>query len=163
MEDQERTRMTAKEYLQGMSREIHGLDREIQRWVDREARLRSRMMNVTAPMREVPGPPPGGHGADLAGQIHDLQVLKARIDERIDRMAALQLELSKVIERVPDADYRELLELRYIDRLSWSEIGRRMGYERETVCRKHGRALRCIQIPRENPESGHTESHFSVL
>ena len=50
-----------------------------------------------------------------------------------------------LIEAVPDAAGREVLELRYLSGLKWVQIARRMGYEERQVRRIHQRALDAIQ------------------
>ena len=44
-------------------------------------------------------------------------------------------------------EYEELLELKYIDNLSWKEVGKRMGFAQDTVKKKHGKALPAFNIP----------------
>jgi hypothetical protein len=48
--------------------------------------------------------------------------------------------VADLIQTVPDAKYRELLTLRYIQGLKWEEIARRMYYADETTPQKRHKA-----------------------
>ena len=42
-----------------------------------------------------------------------------------------------------------MLELYYIDGLTWEDVAQRMGLDVRWVYRLHGRALLCVKVPEE--------------
>lgn len=75
------------------------------------------------------------------------------IAQDIDREAeALRTRLARareMIDGVSDPQGREVLELRYLSRLHWEEIAKRMNYTQRNVAHIHGAALREVQMQME--------------
>lgn len=57
-----------------------------------------------------------------------LQAYQDRINKRIDKLIDLREEATGLIEKLPDARYRTLLMLRYLQNLKWSTVADLMGY-----------------------------------
>lgn len=51
-------------------------------------------------------------------------------------------EIKNCIHEIGDADLERLLEYRYIDKLSWYEVEKKMNYGKSQVNRMHSKALR---------------------
>lgn len=89
-----------------------------------------------------PGAPGGGGAADrraeLVARIVDAQ---REIEARLSEIAESERETLALIGRLKDERLRALLLLRYVDCLSWAEIGDRMHYCREYIQRLHRQAL----------------------
>lgn len=51
-------------------------------------------------------------------------------------------EIKQTIHDINDEELEELLEYRYIDKLSWHEVERKMNYGKSQVDRMHSKALR---------------------
>lgn len=85
---------------------------------------------------------------DVVARIVDAE---RALDEEIDRMLALKEEIAAVIGRVPDERMRGLLELRYLNGLSWEEVAERMNYTTRNIYNLHNAALRAVTllIPRD--------------
>jgi len=60
--------------------------------------------------------------------VTKLNRLQARVNKRIDTLVNKKEQAQAVIERIPDARYRALLTLRYINNLKWSSVADLMGY-----------------------------------
>ena len=60
---------------------------------------------------------------------------------QIDLLVDTKKEIAGVIEQVPDADCRLLLEMRYLAMESWTEIARQMNTYRMRVYRLHDKSL----------------------
>ncbi len=60
--------------------------------------------------------------------VTKLNRLQARVNKRIDTLVDKKEQAQAVIERIPDARYRALLTLRYINNLKWSSVADLMGY-----------------------------------
>ena len=66
------------------------------------------------------------------------------LDAQIDLLVDTKKEIEGVIERVPDADCRLLLEMRYLAMESWTEIARQMNTYRMRVYRLHDKSLELV-------------------
>lgn len=131
--------MTAKEYLQSRSAAIRAQDLNVQVWVDREARLRSMLVNTTARWSELPG---GGMHMDLADKLEHLRKVRDTVNRQIDRLAEMRSALAYEIQSaVGDGESGVLLQLRYVDGFQWMEIAEKMGYSVRQIHRMHGDAL----------------------
>ena len=64
-----------------------------------------------------------------------------------------------VIAGVKNTDYRQLLELRYIDGYAWPEVADKMHYTERHIYNLHNRALKAIL---EGENSGVAESFFKA-
>lgn len=135
--------MTAKEYLQSRSAAIKAQDLNVQVWVDREARLRSMLVNTTARWSELPG---GGMHMDLADKLEHLRNVRDTANRQIDRLAEMRSALAYEIQNaVGDGESGVLLALRYVDGFQWMEIAEKMGYCERQIYRMHGEALNQFQ------------------
>jgi DNA-directed RNA polymerase specialized sigma subunit len=128
--------MTAKEYLQqykSVQREIDDLDY-------RMAQLR---LKYAAPSAIEYSDMPKAHNTE-----HDLSDYVAKMDEMTDymiskytRLRGIEVSIYKRLDRMDNQDERELLRLRYIDGLTWSQIADRLSTVERNVYFIHGRAL----------------------
>lgn len=59
----------------------------------------------------------------------------------------LKEQIRGVITAVPDTDERMVLRYRYIQGLTWEQIGLEMNADERTIRRWHGNALLHITIP----------------
>ena len=66
----------------------------------------------------------------------------ADLEAQIAKHAKIIKDAEKLISRIPQEKYRQLLTLRYLAGMSWSSISDEMGYQdRNSVYRAHGYAL----------------------
>ena len=89
-------------------------------------------------IQSMPGSKTESLGIRLALVDDDLATQKAKqYAERIRRKLAELLDRKlialQVIENVPDAKFRTLLELRYLNNLKWSSVADVMGYTEDWV------------------------------
>ena len=96
--------------------------------------------------------------AEMDRQVEQMRAANAgAYAEELGRLAErLRVEYAHalaLIEAVPDAVGREVLELRYLSGLTWMQIARRMGYEERQV-RIHQRALQCAADVRAKGDRG---------
>lgn len=97
--------------------------------------------------------------AEMDKQVEQMRAMNAgAYAEELGRLAeGLRAEYAQalaLIEAVPDAAGREVLELRYLSGLTWMHIARRMGYEERQVRRIHQRALQCAADVRAKGDRG---------
>ena len=73
--------------------------------------------------------------------------LESEIYRDIDALVDLKRDIQAVINNVEDEKYRILLELRYINQMSWEEIAVHLGYDLRYTHKIHGRALQKVTVP----------------
>ena len=132
--------MTAKEYLRQygqIEREIERLLDERQRWVDLATR-------ITPAYSDAPAGGSGGDGK-IPAAVEKIVEQERRIDAKIAEMTKLLDEIEKLLGEVGNPDYRLLLELRYLQGLTWEQIAKKMHYSWRHIIRLHGKALLQMQ------------------
>ena len=134
--------MTAKEFL----RRARSIDRRVDEAQERVDRLRARL--ETGRMANLSGMPRGG-SRDWTETADRLIELEQRVNAQIREMVRLKLAAMDAIDAVEEARLREVLELYYIDGLTWDKVAETMQLDRRWVTRLHGRALLQIKVPEE--------------
>lgn len=135
--------MTAKEFL----RRARAIDRRVDESMERAERLRARL--EAGRMSSLTGMPRGG-GADWTVTADRLIELERRINERTRELVRWKLLAIDAIRAVEEPRLAELLELYYIDGLTWEQVAERMGYQDvRWVYELHGRALQRVKVPEE--------------
>lgn len=134
-------KMTARQYLG----QAYRLDQRINSKLTQLSLLRGNAMNLTASIKEI-----------SIQTTHDnmrmentlLKIIDQEriIDEEIDRLVDLKAEIKKMIDEVPNIEYRLILELRYLCFRSWEEIAVDMDYSIDNVFRIHRKALDMVDI-----------------
>lgn len=137
--------MTAKEFL----RRARTIDRRVDETEERIERLRERL--EAGRMSSLTGMPRGG-SADWTETADRLIELERRYNEKVREMVRLKQAAQDAIDQVEDARMRELLELYYIDGLTWEHVAGRMSLDLRWVYRMHGRALMRVKVPEEASE-----------
>ena len=132
--------MTAKEFL----RQARTVDRRIDEATERVERLRAKL--EAGRMSSIIGMPRGG-ASDWTATADRLIELEKDVNARIRDMCRLKRLAMEAIDRVEEARLREVLELYYIDCLTWGQVAQKMGMNLRWVYRLHGRALIRVQVP----------------
>lgn len=83
----------------------------------------------------------GGEADRMGGMACRLAELSELLSDAAREQNEAANEALALIGHVEDPAQNAVLILRYIERLSWDEIARRMNYDRRWVLRLHGRAL----------------------
>lgn len=131
--------MTAKEYLSRAYR----IDQRINTKLMRISELRALAQKCTvayggervAHTRNV---------ASLEDSVMKIMEAEKELDVQIDLLVDTKKEIEGVIEQVPDADCRLLLEMRYLAMESWTEIACQMNTYRMRVYRLHDKSLELV-------------------
>ena len=113
------------------------LEHEIERW-------RSRAEKVTPGYGKAPAG--GGDGRSMEHTLERMGELAVELTHQRDKLVRLRREIGAAIDTVPDARLRELLRLRYIERLTFEQIAVRMNYSYKQTCRLHGMALEKMSL-----------------
>jgi DNA-directed RNA polymerase specialized sigma subunit len=136
--------MTVKEYLkQGFE-----LARDIRLKRERIVRLREMAGHATSvsTAERVSGTPQRSKMENCIAQIDELE-------REIDAAAGIIGEIKETIRGVEDINYRNVLELRYLDGMTWEQIGDRMHYSDRWVKTLHGRALERVPAASESTDA----------
>ena len=132
--------MTAKEFL----RRARQVDRRVDEAQERVERLRAKL--ESGRMSAVTGMPRGGSG-DWTQTADRLIELEQAVNARTREMVRWKLAAIDAIRAVEEPRLSEVLELYYIDGMTWDKVAQRMGLDQRWVYRLHGRALMCVKVP----------------
>lgn len=73
--------------------------------------------------------------------------LKELIEDDEVLLKKVRSEIKETIRAIGNETYATVLEMRYLQYLTWDEIVDQTGYGRSNVFRLHGEALQCLVIP----------------
>ena len=135
--------MTAKEFL----RRARGVDRRVDEAIECVERLRAKL--EAGRMSSITGMPRGGE-SDWTKTADRLIELERRVNRQMRELVRVKQAAMDAIDRIEEAQLREVLELYYIDGYNWDQVAERMKLDKRWVFRLHGRALQRIEVPEEN-------------
>ncbi len=138
----EGNKMSARQYLG----QTYLLDQRISSMVTQIALLRSNALNITANIHEV-SVQTSHDNTKMENTIVKIMQQESEMNREIDRLIDLKEEVRQVIGRVPNVEYRLLLELRYLCFKNWEEIAVEMNYSMDYVFKMHRKALEMVQVP----------------
>lgn len=134
--------MTAKEFL----RRARSVDRRVDEATERVERIRAKL--EAGRMSSVTGMPRGG-SSDWTQTADRLIELEQRVNAQVRDMVRWKLAAIDAIRSVGEPRLAEVLELYYIDGLTWEQVAQRMGLDQRWVYRLHGKALLLVRVPGE--------------
>ena len=117
--------------------ELSRLYGELERWNSKAEKVTQRI----SPM------PPGARSGDKVQDCVELiSAVKRNINREIVKQCHVRNDITAAIESVSDETLRLLLELRYIDGLTWEKIAVKLNYSYMHICRLHGKAISQLVI-----------------
>lgn len=134
--------MTAKEFL----RRARSVDRRVDEAQERVERLHARL--EAGRMSSITGMPRGG-SFDWTQTADRLIELEQAVNARTRELVRLKLAAIDAIRAVEEPRLAEVLELYYIDGLTWEQVAQRMALDVRWVYRLHGKALMRVKVPEE--------------
>ena len=134
--------MTAKEFL----RRAREVDRRVDEAQERAEQLRAKL--EAGRMSSVTGMPRGG-GADWTETADKLIELERVVNQRTRELVRWKLAAIDAIRAVEEPRLSEVLELYYIDGLTWEQVAQRMGITERWALILHGRALLLATVPKD--------------
>ncbi|MBR4765637.1 MAG: DUF1492 domain-containing protein [Clostridia bacterium] len=133
--------MTAKEFLQ----QAAAVDRVIESKIEQVEKLKTLLTKGTSVLT---GMPRSGNGREHYDEmLAKLADLEEEINRKIDELVDLKRAIAFAISQISDADYRSLLEMRYLSYNGWSEIARKFNCSLRHIYRLHKEALKKVVIP----------------
>lgn len=132
--------MTAKEYME----QARYLDMQINSKIEQVKTLNELATKVTTVYSDMPHSPNRNTGRmeETVAKIIDLE---SEIDRDIDALVDLKREIMRVVNSVESAEYRTILEMRYLQFKKWEQIALLMSTDLRWVYRMHGKALKEVQ------------------
>lgn len=79
--------------------------------------------------------------------LEKIDKIERDIDLEMSELVDLRTGINKAIDALDDFGEQLILRCRYLDNLTWEEIGKIMGVSLRTAHRIHGRALKHFSIP----------------
>ena len=114
--------MAAKEYLNRYRSINYTIDAKL----EQVARLRALSMRVAQSFHQYGGK--NGTSDRVGRSIAKIDKLEHDIDREIDRLVVLREEIMRTISQVENEQLRTILEMRYINLMSWRKIAAKLGY-----------------------------------
>lgn len=132
--------MTAKEYME----QARYLDMQINSKIEQVRNLNELATKVTTVYSDIP------HNLNRNTSPMEETVLKiidleSEINRDIDALVNLKREIMCVVNSIESAEYRTILEMRYLQFKKWEHIALLMSTDLRWVYRMHGRALNEVQ------------------
>ena len=133
--------MTAKEYLS----QAYWLNQRIDRKLAQVSRLKNMATQATGRFQAERLSGTGRH-SPMESCLVEVIDLEYEINADIDRLVDLKCELAACILELEDCSQKRVLELRYLDGLTWEEIAKLMrDYDVQRIFQVHGKALQQIE------------------
>jgi hypothetical protein len=133
-------RFNVKEYLS----QAHYIDQRINSKLEQVMSLRSLTTRATATLSDMPG--------SATRNIHSMEDVIAKlvdleneINSDIEYLVGLKMELTAVVKKVKNPEFRTLLELRYLCFKTWEQIAVDMDYDLRWIYRMHKNALDAVR------------------
>ena len=129
--------MTAKEYLW----RVRDAERELKQLEQAYTQARADILHLKGIAYDA-DKVTGGKIGDLSDAIAALEGYAQRLNAKWDELINLRETAKRLIDRLKDGRYREVLTLRYLDGQSWEQVAVTMGYTYRGVTGLHGKALK---------------------
>ena len=128
--------MTAKEYME----QARYLDMQINSKIEQVRSLNELATKATTVYSDMPHSPNRN-----TSRMEETVVKIIDLESEINRDMNLKREIMRVVNRIEPAEYRTILEMRYLQFKKWEQIALLMSTDLRWVYRMHGRALNEVQ------------------
>lgn len=132
--------MKAKDFLQ-QGKFLNELIREQMNEIENTDQLISDMNTLIARMDKEEEP----EDAKLSGSLRDVRHYEEMLQKKLAELIATKHELTEMIDRIPEAEYRLIIKKRYLDMMPWEDIAIDSNKQIRWVQVIHGRALERLQ------------------
>lgn len=82
----------------------------------------------------------------LSGLVAKMVDLENEINTEIDNLYSLKKDIMHIINLIDSKDYKVLLNLRYLNFLTWEEIAVKMGYSVRWIYKIHKKAIMKLKL-----------------
>ena len=125
------------------------LGKRIEQLRDDRALWLSRACRTTQAIADMPRAARGIRGNSL--ELEQYMEISEEITRELRNLRRLRREIRAVIAALEDDTLQALMLYRYINGMTFEQIAVKLQYSWRQVCRKHGRALQELKLPREEP------------
>jgi len=133
--------VTAKEYLS----QAYWLNQRIDRKLAQVSRLKNMATKATGSHQAQRLSGTSRH-SPMENCLVEVVDMECEINADIDRLVDLKRELAACILQLEDCSQKRVLELRYLDGLTWEDIAKLMrDYDVHHIFQVHGKALQQIE------------------
>ena len=122
--------MTAKEYME----QARYLDMQINSKIEQVRSLNELATRVTTVYSDMPHSP-NRNTSRMEETIAKIIDLESEIDRDIDALVDLKREIMRVVNSIESAEYRTILEMRYLQFKKWEQIALQMSTDLRWVSR----------------------------
>ena len=120
---------------------VYEVEREIGLLRAKKRHYESMGFSISPKLTGMPGSGQRGASKVETSAVNMVDIL-SELDQKIAEYAKIISDAEKLIARIPQEKYRQLLTLRYLARMSWRSVSDELGYkDRNSVYRAHGYAL----------------------
>ena len=137
-----RTQSTARNYLMRAYR----IEQRIENKLEQISHLNDMATKATSIISDMPGSP-NRNIHRMEDGIVKIVDIKAEIHADMLELVDLKKEIMDSIKGVADPELQLILELRYLNYMSWEQIAAELGFGIDNVFRLHREALQSMQIP----------------
>lgn len=130
--------MTAKEYLSQLRR----YDRMIE---SKKAEIERIRLSLEYKSVSYDGQRVQGGGASREDMICKMLDFERDMEDQVRELIELKKEIMAQIDKLDQAEYIQLLYLRYLEFKTWEEISVKMNFSYRYVLKLHGRALQELE------------------
>lgn len=132
--------MTTKQWL----KQVRTLEMQVESTMEQIKRMRSILTRCTQMVSDTPS---GGRRSDWTDTLLELQTAEADLQEQVHQWLAIRKQVADAIAALENPMYRQLLEYRYLNCMSWTKIASKMHYSPDYLQRMHANAIRQISVP----------------
>ena len=137
-----RQQIATKNYLMRAYR----VDQRIENKMEQIARLNDLATKATVTYSDMPRNPNRG-GSRMEDAILSIIDLQAEINQDMLELVNIKREIMTSIKSVDDPELQLLLELRYLNYVSWEQIALQMNFSIDNVFKLHKKALDLVEVP----------------
>lgn len=135
--------MTSKEYLKRLARQLEKLETMISNKIEEQAKWKAISLNITS-HSDGQRVQSSGNKQKMADAIDRRIDIEREINTLIDQLYDTRRELLDVIEQL-NVDEYDVLYKRYIQRMTFDEIGFAKGQSKSWTTTVHGRGIENVQ------------------
>ncbi len=132
--------MKAKEYMQ----QACFLDKRINSLVRQVNNLWDQATNITQVISDMPHNP-NHDKSKIENKVVDICDLTDEIRRQTKELKKLRMEIMVVIEKIPEPEYKLILQEKYFEMMSWEDIASDINRSVRSAQLLHGKALEAVQ------------------
>ena len=122
------------------------IDQRIENKMNQIEKLHDLATKATVTYSDMPKNPNRG-GSRMEDAILSIIELEAEINQDMAELVEIKRQIMTSVKSVTDPELQLLLELRYLNYISWEKIALEMNFSIDNVFKLHKKALDAVEIP----------------